>query len=346
MTDTIKFADVLLEAISTTGMTAPTARRAFDAILQGQWTPAQIGGVLVALRSKPDSPEIITAAAQSLRATMLPVEHQFDVLVDTCGTGGDGTGSLNLSTGAAIMLAAAGVAVAKHGNRAMSSRTGAADVLERLGVAISLSPTAAAQVLKEVGITFMMAPTHHPAMRHAAPVRRELGIRTLFNCLGPLANPAGAQYQLLGAYSDEIRPILAEALIRLGTKRAWVVHSTDGMDEISPFGITRVSQVDSGRVTEFEITPEDFGLRPSANGAVSGGEPDHNANALLQVISGKDHVARDAFVINAAAALTVAKPMSLPAAAQEMKHVLDSGAALQKLENWKTAVQNHSTPES
>jgi anthranilate phosphoribosyltransferase len=179
-------------------------------------------------------------------------------------------------------------------------------------------------------------------MRYAAPVRRELGIRTLFNCLGPLANPAGAQYQLLGAYSDEIRPILAESLRRLGTKRAWVVHSTDGMDEVSPFGVTRVSQLDDGELREFEITPEDFGLDRSAPGAVAGADSDHNALALLDVLSGKPHLARNAFVINGAAALVVAHSAPLEQAAQQMQKILDSGAALAKLNDWRAAAQRHS----
>jgi anthranilate phosphoribosyltransferase len=342
MTEAIHFPEVLSEAMSASGLSASAARLAFDAILQGQWTAAQIAGLLVALRAKPDSPAVIAAAAQSLRAAMLPVEHPFDVVVDTCGTGGDGTKSLNLSTGAAIMLAAMGIVVAKHGNRAMSSRTGAADVLEKLGIPINLAPLASAHVLREVGITFLMAPTHHPAMRYAAPVRRELGVRTLFNCLGPLANPAGAQYQLLGAYSDEIRPILAETLRRLGAKRAWVVHSTDGMDEVSPFGVTRVSQLDSGELSEFEITPEDFGLDRSAPGAVAGADPDHNAQALLDVLSGKPHTARNAFIINAAAALVVANATPMGQAARQMQKVLDSGAALAKLNDWRVAAQPHS----
>jgi len=343
MTESNLFIDVLLETESETGLSAPTTRRAFDAILQGQWTAAQIAGLLIAMRAKPDSAAVIAAAAESLRAAMLPVEHSFDVLVDTCGTGGDGSKSLNLSTGAAIMLAAAGVPIAKHGNRAMSSRTGAADVLEKLGIPTTLDPSASAAILAEVGITFMMAPQHHPAMRHAAPVRRELGVRTIFNCLGPLANPAGVRYQLLGAYSDTIRPILAETLRRLGTKSAWVVHSEDGMDEVSPFGVTRVSELRDGQVRELRITPEEFGLRPSEPGAVAGADPDYNARVLLEVLSGKPHRARDAFVINAAAALFVARGTPWKSAAQAMQRVLDDGSAIAKLNEWKSAAQRRTS---
>jgi anthranilate phosphoribosyltransferase len=345
MTTSNLFIDALLEAESASGLSSATTRQAFDAILQGQWTPSQIAGLLVALRAKPDSAVVITAAAQSLRAAMLPVAHNFDVLVDTCGTGGDGTKSLNLSTGAAIMLAAVGVPIAKHGNRAMSSRTGAADVLEKLGIPIGLGPAAAAAILNEIGVTFLMAPQHHPAMRHAAPVRRELGVRTVFNCLGPLANPAGAQYQLLGAYSNEIRPILAETLKRLGAKRAWVVHSDDGMDEVSPFGTTRVSQLEGDHITELEVAPGDFGLAPSEAGAVAGADPDYNAQSLLDVLSGKPHRARNAFIINAAAALHVARGVALREATKVMQTALDDGSALAKLNQWRTAAQRHA-PDS
>ncbi len=186
MTETLHFPDVLSQVESSAGLSAATARQAFDEILAGLWSPSQIAGLLVGLRAKPDSPTVVAAAALSLRAAMVSVNHQHEKLVDTCGTGGDGQRTLNLSTGAAIMLSAAGIRVAKHGNRAMSSRTGAADVLEQLGIPINLGSEAAANLLDEVGIAFLLAPTHHPAMRFAAPVRRELGVRTLFNCFGPI----------------------------------------------------------------------------------------------------------------------------------------------------------------
>lgn len=341
MTDTLPFPKVLAEVESIAGLSAATARRAFDEILEGLWTPTQIAGLLVGLRSKPDSPTVVTAAAQSLRSAMVAVKHNHSKLVDTCGTGGDGQGTLNLSTGAAIMLSAAGVVVAKHGNRAMSSRTGAADVLEQLGIPVTLGPTAAESLLEEVGITFLLAPTHHPAMRFAAPVRRELGVRTLFNCLGPLANPAGANYQLLGAFSDSIRPVLAESLRRLGSVRAWVVHSLDGLDEISPFGPTRVTELNDGRLLEFEIGPGDFGLGHSDPGAIAGAGPEYNARVLSEVLSGRSHPSRTAFVINAAAALSLAESVPLREAAARMQQVLDSGIGLEKLDAWRQAAQRH-----
>jgi anthranilate phosphoribosyltransferase len=214
-----------------------------------------------------------------------------------------------------------------------------------MGIPINLEPSDSAAVLREVGITFLMAPRHHPAMRHAAPVRRELGVRTVFNCLGPLANPAGAQFQLLGAYSDVIRPILAETLRRLGAKRAWVVHSDDGMDEVSPFGVTRVSQLQDGEVRELQITPSDFGLEACEPGAVNGADPEYNAQALLDVLAGKPHRARDAFVINAAAAQFVANGTPWKEAARTMQRVLDDGSALAKLNEWKAAAHRRA-PES
>ncbi len=341
MTDALPFSKVLAEVESSTGLSSELARRAFDEILQGLWTPAQISGLLIALRARPDSPTVVTAAAQSMRAAMVRVTHQQTKVVDTCGTGGDGHGTLNLSTGAAIMLAASGVTVAKHGNRAMSSKTGAADVLEQLGVPVNLAPTAAEHLLRDVGIAFMLAPTHHPAMRFAAPVRRELGVRTLFNCLGPLANPASANFQLLGAYSDSIRPVLAESLRRLGSTKAWVIHSRDGMDEMSPFAPTRVTELDGDQLKEFELCPEDFGFVPSEEGAIAGAGPEFNAKALEHVLAGNPHPARTAFILNAAAALVVAQSLPLKEAAERMQHVLDSGAAIQKLAEWRKAARLH-----
>jgi len=337
MTETLPFPDVLAEVESNAGLSASTARQAFDEILAGVWSPSQIAGLLVGLRAKPDSPSVVAAAAQSLRAAMISVRHNYEKLVDTCGTGGDGQRTLNLSTGAAIMLAAVGTRVAKHGNRAMSSRTGAADVLEQLGIPINLGPEAAKNLLDEVGIAFLLAPTHHPAMRFAAPVRRELGVRTLFNCLGPLANPAGAQYQLLGAFSDKIRPVLAETLRQLGTVKAWVVHSSDGLDEVSPFGPTQVTALVDGQLSEFEITPEDFGLERSERGAIAGAGPDYNAQVLMEVLAGNSHPSSNAFVLNAAAALVVAEAIPLREAAAQMQQVLDSGAGMAKLTAWREA---------
>ena len=220
----ITFPEVFAELTSPVGIAPARVREVFDTILRGEWTPVQVAGFAVALRLTGESAETIEAAARSLREAMLPVEHGLPRVLDTCGTGGDGSGTLNLSTGAAIIAAASGVVVAKHGNRAVSSRAGSADVLEALGVRTDLPASAAAPLLRQLGIAFLMAPTHHPAMRHGGVARRELGIRTIFNCLGPLANPARATHQLLGAYDDALRPVLATTLGALGVTRAWVVR--------------------------------------------------------------------------------------------------------------------------
>ncbi|MEB2324975.1 MAG: anthranilate phosphoribosyltransferase, partial [Sorangiineae bacterium] len=333
-----RFADVYAELSSPSGISPATVRRVFDAILAGAWTPVQVAGFAVALRGAGETAPVIAAAVESMRAAMVPVEHGLARVLDTCGTGGDGLGTLNLSTGAAIIAASAGVPVAKHGNRAVSSRSGSADVLEALGVAVDTPAGAAAEVLRETNIAFLMAPMHHPAMRHGGVARRELGIRTVFNVLGPLANPARATHQLLGAYEDALRPVLAESLAALGVTRAWVVRGADGLDEISPFGATRVTELAGGRLTEHVIAPEDFGVPKSALGAVAGGDAAYNARALERVLSGERAPATDAFVLNAAAALVVADGLAPRAAADRARDALASGAARRTLEQWRRAV--------
>lgn len=335
----ISFSTVLKAIESERGLTESMARQAFDAVLAGDWTATQIAGLLVALRPRGETPEVIGAAAASMRAAMVPVKHGFTRVLDTCGTGGDGQGTLNISTAAAIVVAAGGIIVAKHGNRAVSSRSGSADVLDQLGVVLSLNPEAAADVLKNVGITFMLAPTYHPAMRHAMPARRELGVRTIFNCLGPLANPAGATHQLLGAFSSEIRPVLAQTLRHLGSARAWVVNSRDGLDEVSPFGPTLVSEVTQSGITEFEIFPDDFGIKPSKPGAIAGGDAAENARAMRAIFESETHPATDAIVLNAAAALVVAEQLQPKAAADKARELIASGAAQRKLNEWVSATR-------
>lgn len=341
MTEPPLFAQVFNELAAPNGVSAETVRRVFGAIFSGAWTPAQISGFLVALRFAGDRADVIRAAAEAMRDAMLPVEHDFDTLLDTCGTGGDGSHTLNLSTGAAVIAAAAGVAVAKHGNRAATSKAGSADVLEALGIPLDVPHTLQANVLREARITFLFAQAHHPSMRHAMPVRRELGIRTLFNCLGPLANPARVTHQLLGAYEDSIRPVLAEALGGLGARRAWVVRSTDGMDEVSPYAPTRVTELSGGKLTELTVAPEDFGIKPLPAGAARGDDVPSNAKALLAVLSGEPHPARDAFVLNAAAALTVALELPPKKAADLARETLESGAARRTLETWKTTAARY-----
>jgi anthranilate phosphoribosyltransferase len=330
-----RFPEVFAELTAPGGIPPSSVRRVFDAILAGQWTPVQVAGFAVALRLCGESAELISAAAESLRAAMVPVEHGLPLVLDTCGTGGDGQGTLNLSTGAALIAAAAGVPVAKHGNRAVSSRAGSADVLEALGIPLDVPPAAAAALVRECGIAFLMAPAHHPAMRHGGVARRELGIRTIFNCLGPLANPARASHQLLGAYSDQLRPVLAKTLGALGVQAAWVVRGADGLDELSPYAETRVTVLANGVLDELVVAPEDFGLARLSPGAASGGDAEENARALRAVLSGEPHPARDAFVLNAAAALVVARGLEPKPAAQIARGAIDSGAALRTLESWR-----------
>ncbi|MBK7586791.1 MAG: anthranilate phosphoribosyltransferase [Myxococcales bacterium] len=339
MTTGPNFPEVFAELTRNGRLSGETVRRVFDAILSGEWTAVQVAGFAVSLRLSGETAELIEAAARSLRDAMLSVDHALPRVLDTCGTGGDASGTLNLSTAAAIVVAAAGVPVAKHGNRAVSSRAGSADVLEALGIPTDLPAGAGATLLDEVGIAFLMAPTHHPAMRHGGVARRELGIRTIFNCLGPLANPARATHQLLGAYDDALRPVLASTLGSLGVVRAWVVTGEDGLDEVSPFGTTRVSVLDGGRVTEARVHPRDFGLEPSAPGAIAGGDAAENARAIASMLAGEPHPAVDALVLNAAAALVVAEQISPLSAAARARETLLSGRAKDLFERWRAAAK-------
>lgn len=336
MTRKPDFSDVFAELKSDDGLSAETALGVFDAILRGEWAPTQIAGLLVALHLRGESAAVVGSAARAMRANMLPVEHSLPLVFDTCGTGGDGLGTINVSTGAALIVAASGVPVAKHGNRAASSRSGSADVLAALGVSLEVPPAAQGRVLAEANIAFLFAPAHHPAMKHAGPARRDLGVRTVFNMLGPLANPARATHQLVGAYSDHARRIMAAALLELGVT-AWVVHSEDGLDEISPYAPTRVSVVGDGVIRERVVTPADFGLGTSAPGAIAGGSPEQNADILRRVLGGESHPARAALLLNAAASLALARGGSLTDAAEQARQAIESGAALRTLEAWCAA---------
>lgn len=333
------FPQVFAELTSPSGISPARVDQVFTAIFSGAWTSAQVAGFLVALRIGGESAEVIAAAAMAMRRVMLRVEHQLARVLDTCGTGGDGSGTLNLSTGAALIAAACGVPVAKHGNRAATSRAGSADVLEAMGVPLDVPASAQAGVLQQANIAFLFAQAHHPAMRHVMPVRRELGVRTLFNCLGPLANPAGATHQLVGAFDDAMRPVLAKALLRLGTERAWVVRSVDGLDEVSPYAVTRVTVLDHGRLEELEIAPEDFGFARSAAGAARGGDVAENARVLEAVLAGEPHPSCDAFLLNAAAALVVAEGAEPKEAARKAREALRSGAALATLGRFRESAR-------
>jgi anthranilate phosphoribosyltransferase len=336
-TTPVSFAAVFAEIAAPEGARAATVRAAFDAILSGAWTPAQIAGFVVALRLRGETAEVITAAASAMRDAMIAVDHGLEATLDTCGTGGDGLGTLNVSTAAAVVVAALGVSVAKHGNRAVSSRSGSADVVEALGIPIDIPADRQASVLHDAGIAFLFAPTHHPAMKHAGPVRRELGVRTIFNVLGPLANPARATHQLLGTYDDGLRRVMAETLRALGTRRAWIVRGEDGADEVSPSGPTRVTELDGDHIRDKIVTPEDFGLERVGAHAVAGADSGANAKAIESILRGEAHPAKNAVVLNAAAAAVVARGGHPKDAAAEVTEVLASGRAFATLERWRAA---------
>lgn len=315
---------------------------AMDAILEGEASAAQIAAFVVGLRMKGESAVEIAAAAQSLRKHCETIRPEVDgPLLDTCGTGGDGLHTFNISTAAAIVAAASGVAVAKHGNRAVSSRAGSADVLEALGIQIDLGPGQASKCIEEVGIGFLFAPSHHAAMRHAAPVRRELGVRTLFNLLGPLSNPASASHQLVGVYDSRRVEQLAQALGALGLSAAWVVHGEGGLDEVSPSGPSSVAQLAGGQVTRFEVRPADFGLTEVPVEALAGGDAARNAQIIREVLDGGQGPARVAVLLNAAAALRVCGVGGdLRVAAERAAEAIDSGDAKRLLERWAHFTQS------
>ncbi len=319
-------------------------RAAFEAILAGAWTPVQIGAFATSLRLRGETAEAIVAAAEALRSVMSAVDHGLDEVADTCGTGGDGAHTINVSTGAAIALAACGVHVAKHGNRSVSSRCGSADVIDALGIPTDIEPSRQAAVLREARIAFLMAPVHHPALRHAATARRELGVRTIFNALGPLVNPARTTHQLVGVYDDGLRAIAADALGKLGVRRAWVVRSEDGLDEISPAAPTRVSVVEDGKVEERIVRPEDFGIASFDATALAGGDASDNAAAIRAILRGERHAASEAIVLNAAAALVVVRGHRPRDAATEVRDAIADGRAAATLDRWRDAARRAKAP--
>lgn len=281
------------------------ARDAFDIMMSGDATPSQAGAFLMGLRVRGETVDEITGAVKAMRAKAVSIAAPPGT-IDTCGTGGDATGTYNVSTAAALVVAACGVPVAKHGNRAMSSKSGSADVLTALGVNIDADMSAVEASISSVGIGFLMAPRHHGAMRHVAGTRIELGTRTIFNILGPLSNPAGAKRQLIGVFDEKwLRPI-AEVLGNLGSERVWVVHGSDGMDELTTTGPSTVCELKDGKVSTFEVTPEDAGLDRATLAALKGGEPAQNADAIRALLDGKAGAYRDIVALNAGAALVVA----------------------------------------
>jgi anthranilate phosphoribosyltransferase len=309
------------------------AREVMNLIMNGEATPAQIGGFLVALRLKGETADEIAGCAEAMRAHVLAVRPQREDLVDTAGTGGDGAGTFNISTAAALVAAAAGAAVAKHGNRAVSSASGSADVLEALGFKLELPAERIERSIDELGFGFLFAPSHHPAMRHAAPVRRELATRTVFNVLGPLTNPAGARAQVVGVYAPELVPTIATVLARLGARRAFVVHGAGGVDELSPAGPNLVCEVVGGKVRRREIDPKDFGVPRCKPGDLAGGSPDENATAICEIFGGAKGPKREAVLLNAAGAIAAGgHARDLEAGYRVAMEAVDSGGAAKRLE--------------
>ena len=325
--------DALAQLLDGKDLTRAEARRVMDAIMSGEATPAQIGGFLVALRLKGETAEEIAGSAEAMRAHAVAVRPTRDDLVDTAGTGGDGGRTFNISTAAALLAAAAGAGVAKHGNRSVSSASGSADVLEALGFDLGLSPEQIASSIDQLGFGFMFAPTHHPAMKHAGPVRQELAARTVFNVLGPLTNPAGARAQVVGVYSAALVPVIADVLAQLGARRAFVVHGAGGIDELSPAGVNLVCEVVDGTVRSREIDPVDLGIDRCNPAELRGGTPAENAQKIRGVFAGGNGGRRSAILLNAAGAIAAAgHAEDLREGIDIARDALDSGAATEKLE--------------
>lgn len=326
------FKSLIAKVATGASLTRAEAATAFDRMMSGEATPSQMGGLLMALRVRGETVDEITGAVTTMRAKMLGVKAPPDA-IDVVGTGGDASGSYNISTCAAFIVAGAGVPVAKHGNRALSSRSGAADVLGALGVKIDQTPEQVSRCIAEAGIGFMFAPVHHPAMKNVGPTRVELGTRTIFNLLGPLSNPASVKRQMIGTFSKHWIEPMAQVLNNLGSECVWVVHGSDGLDEITTSGPTSVAELKDGKVRTFEVTPEDAGLARVKPDALKGGDATENAKALLDVLKGKKNAFREVAVLNAAAALIVAgKAGDLKEGARLSAKSIDSGEAEGRLD--------------
>ena len=313
-------------------LSSAQATQAFEILLNGEATSAQIGAFLMALQARGETIDEITAGAQVMRKNAVRVKVPSHAL-DTCGTGGDGSGTYNISTAVAIIAAACGAHVAKHGDRALSSKSGSSEVLEALGVRLDLSPTALETCIQEVGIGFMFAPNHHGATRHVNPSRQELGFRNIFNLLGPLSNPAGADRQLMGVFDEKWVEPLAHVLKKLGSERAWVVHGSDGLDELTTTGPSKVAELRKGEVTVFDVTPADAGLPVADAADLVGGDPAHNAAAMRALFDGEENAYRDIVLLNTAAALCVSnKAQDLKEGAEIAALAIDDGGAKKALE--------------
>lgn len=311
------------------------AEAVMDEIMSGQATPVQMSAYLTALALKGETIDEITASAAGMRAHCIKLLHNLDVL-EIVGTGGDGSNSFNISTTSSLVIAAGGVPVAKHGNRAASSKSGAADVLEALGVKITLTPERSAEILKKINICFLFAQNYHIAMKYVAPIRKELGIRTVFNILGPLSNPAGANMELMGVYDQSLVEPLAQVMANLGVNRGMVVYGQDSLDEISMCASTSVCEIRDGKFTSYEITPEQFGYERCEKGALTGGTPAENAEITKAILKGEEKgPKRQAVCLNAGAALYIAgKAVSIEEGVKLAEFLIDSGAALKKLEEF------------
>ncbi len=333
MTDALTIHEIIALLCDGAHLTREQAARAMHLLMSGELSPAQTAALLIGLRMKGETAEEITGFAEIMRdfATRVPVTHR--PLVDTCGTGGDGTGTFNISTTTAFVVAGAGAAVAKHGNRAASSKCGSADVLEALGVNINLDPEQTGRCVDETGVGFLFARNLHSAMKHVGPVRMELRVRTVFNILGPLTNPAGADRQVVGVFNRQLAPTMAEALLELGSKHAFVVAGMDGLDELTLAGPSLVCEARDGAVHEYEITPESVGLALAATGALLGGDADRNAAMLRAVLEGELGPCRDVVLLNASPALVACGiAADLKEGVARAAEAVDSGAALSKLE--------------
>ena len=325
--------ETLIRLIEGHEMTAEEAEAAMTVIMSGHASEAEIGAFLVAMRIRGEKPAQIEGFARCMREACLPVRARSADLVDTCGTGGDTLQTFNISTAAALVAAGAGVKIAKHGNRSVSSRCGSADVLASLGVAIDLTPEQVADTIDDCGLGFMFAPSLHPAMKYAIGPRRALGIRTVFNILGPLTNPAGASRQLLGVFAPELTEILAETLGRLGSVHALVVHGLDGLDELSTLGVTRVSELKNGVVKTRHLSPEEFGFRKAAIDGIAGGDPVYNATVIEAVVAGEVGPERDIVLYNAGATIYVGgRAPSIASGIALAAESINSGAARQVLD--------------
>jgi anthranilate phosphoribosyltransferase len=325
--------DALAKLLDGRDLSREESRQVMDAIMSGEATPGQIGGFLVALRLKGETADEIAGAAEAMRAHVVPVHPKRADLVDTAGTGGDGGNTFNISTAAALVAAAAGAGVAKHGNRSVSSLSGSADVLEQLGFDLGLEPDRIAASIDTLGFGFMFAPTHHPAMKHAGPVRTELAARTVFNVLGPLTNPAGARAQVVGVYSPALVPVIADVLARLGARRAFVVHGAGGIDELSPAGPNLVCEVVDGDVRRREIDPQELGVPRCDPMELRGGTAAENAQHIRDVFAGGNDGRRSAILLNAAGAIAAGgHAADLGEGLELARETLDSGAAGERLE--------------